>query len=211
MNGKVCNMMKKYFLFLMALIPMVANADAVEVDGIYYDLDARSLTASVTNNPDNYSGSLAIPESFEYDGATYKVTSIGWGAFDNSTELTYLSISNTITYVSSIPRLGLKELHLDDGTERITWSSSTSKSKDLESIYIGRNLEFFYYETSPFESLESLSSVIIGDSVSIIGQRLFYDCQKLSSINIPNSIKSIGEYNQEIKGETNVEIISVIA
>lgn len=28
---------------------------------------------------------------------------------------------------------------------------------------------------------------------------------------IPNSVTSIGEYNQEIKGETNVEIIPVIA
>lgn len=33
----------------------------------------------------------------------------------------------------------------------------------------------------------------------------------LTSVTIPNSVTSIGEYNQEIKGETNVEIISVIA
>ena len=39
----------------------------------------------------------------------------------------------------------------------------------------------------------------------------YRECSGLTSLTIPNSVTSIGEYNQEIKGETNVEIISVIA
>ena len=39
----------------------------------------------------------------------------------------------------------------------------------------------------------------------------FYYCRGLTSVTIPNSVTSIGEYNQEIKGETNVEIIPVSA
>ena len=48
-------------------------------------------------------------------------------------------------------------------------------------------------------------------SVTRIGYRAFYGCSGLTSITIPNSVTIIGEYNQEIKGETNVEIIPVIA
>ena len=44
-----------------------------------------------------------------------------------------------------------------------------------------------------------------------IGDKAFKNCYNLTSVRMPNCITSIGEYNQEIKGETNVEIISVIA
>ena len=39
----------------------------------------------------------------------------------------------------------------------------------------------------------------------------YKDCTSLTSVTIPNSVTSIGEYNQEIKGKTNVEIIPVSA
>ena len=48
-------------------------------------------------------------------------------------------------------------------------------------------------------------------SVTIIGSGAFCNCSGLTSVTIPNSVTSIGEYNQEIKGKTNVEIIPVIA
>ena len=48
-------------------------------------------------------------------------------------------------------------------------------------------------------------------SVTSIGEDAFFNCSGLPSITIPNSVTTIGEYNQEIKGETNVEIIPVIA
>ena len=48
-------------------------------------------------------------------------------------------------------------------------------------------------------------------TVTSIGQYAFEHCSGLTSVVIPASVTSIGEYNQEIKGETNVEIIPVIA
>ena len=48
-------------------------------------------------------------------------------------------------------------------------------------------------------------------SVTSIRAEAFHGCTGLTAITIPNSVTSIGEYNQEIKGKTNVEIIPVSA
>ena len=57
-----------------------------------------------------------------------------------------------------------------------------------------------------------MTSITIPNSVTSIGDfSTFRGCSSLTSIKIPNSVTSIGEYNQEIKGETNVEIIPVSA
>ena len=50
----------------------------------------------------------------------------------------------------------------------------------------------------------------IPSTVITIGEGAFNNCWGVDSIFIPNSCTYIGEYNQEIKGETNVEIIPVI-
>ena len=34
------------------LLPMIASADAVVIDGIYYNLISKTKTAEVTTNPD---------------------------------------------------------------------------------------------------------------------------------------------------------------
>lgn len=50
-----------------------------------------------------------------------------------------------------------------------------------------------------------------GSMLETIGEAAFYDCTGLTTVTIPASVTSIGEYNQEIEGETNVEIIPVSA
>lgn len=60
-----------------------------------------------------------------------------------------------------------------------------------------------------FDGCEDLTTVTIGSNVTTIGDFVFYGCHNLTSVTIPNSVTSIGEYNQEIKGVTNVEVIPV--
>ena len=69
--------MKQILLtILLMLLPMLASADAVEIDGIYYNLNAETKEAEVTQNPNKYSGDVVIPESVEYESINYIVTSI---------------------------------------------------------------------------------------------------------------------------------------
>jgi len=62
-----------------------------------------------------------------------------------------------------------------------------------------------------FYNCSGLTSITIGNSVTSIGEEAFWCCSGLTSIIIPYNVTSIGEYNQEIKGKTNVEIIPVSA
>lgn len=48
-------------------------------------------------------------------------------------------------------------------------------------------------------------------TVTAIRNSTFYYESSLNSVSIPNTVTSAGEYNQEIKGKTNVEIIPVSA
>ena len=56
-------MKKQLLLLMMILLPMVSNAEPVEIDGIYYNLISKIKEAEVTSNPNKYFGDIIIPTS----------------------------------------------------------------------------------------------------------------------------------------------------
>ena len=60
-------MRKLLFLLILTILPLLASAETVEIDGIYYNLNAEAKTAEVTKNPNEYSGipSVAVQSSYE--------------------------------------------------------------------------------------------------------------------------------------------------
>ena len=75
---------KLLVLILAMFMPMMVNADTVEIDGIYYNLVSADKIAEVTKNPSYYHGDIIIPEKVTYQGVDYDVTSIGSKAFDGN-------------------------------------------------------------------------------------------------------------------------------
>lgn len=79
------------------LLPLAASA-AIEIDGIFYNLNAAKKTAEVTDGNREYLGDIVIPASVTSDGVTYSVTSIGEEAF-KSCRITSVDMSNNITSI----------------------------------------------------------------------------------------------------------------
>ena len=94
-------MRKLCFLFFMAFLPLVVSAQAVEIDGIYYNLNSSgdTKTAEVTQNSNKYSGDIVLPETITHNDVTYSVTSIGTRAFDSCNDLTSVTIPNSVTSI----------------------------------------------------------------------------------------------------------------
>ena len=95
--------MKKHVLLaVLMLLPLMASAQSVEIDGIYYDLPPvwkNPKTVSVASNPNKYSGDITIPNSIIYEDVEYKVTQIGDNAFGGCFELSSVTIPESVTQI----------------------------------------------------------------------------------------------------------------
>lgn len=127
------------------------------------------------------------------------VESIGLNAFSSCT-IESIAIPASITYIDNTSFYACENL------SEITVSTDNT-------VYDSRNNCNAIIETSTNILVAGSKTTIIPSTVTAIDNNAF--SYRFSSgsynITIPESVVSIGEYNQEIKGETNVEIISVIA
>ena len=104
-------LLKSLTTVLLALFSLCANAQ-VEIDGIYYYLNDEAKTAEVDSRPwgEPYSGEVVIPESVEYGGNVYAVTSIGTSAFKNCSGLTSVTILEGVTSIGDGAFWGCSDL-----------------------------------------------------------------------------------------------------
>ena len=201
--------MKKILLSILLLaLPLLANADTVVIDGIYYNLIKKAKTAEVTENPNKYIGDVVIPDSIVFDGVTYGVKSIGSYAFFYCSDLKTVLIPNSITTIGRDAFKGctyLSSVHINDISSWIKTSFYNDASNPLfyaNHLYInGNKLEHLVIPDDvsvisaySFCCCTDLSSVTINDNVKSIGRGAFYGCSSLSSIVLPNSITEISDY-----------------
>ena len=131
----------------------MASADVVEIDGIYYILISKVKTAEVTSNPTRYSGNVNIPEMVKHEGSEYSVTSIGESAFRECTELTSVTIPN------SVMTIGRESFYACIGLTSVTIPNGVTTIGDA--AFIGCN---------------GLTSVTIPNSVTSMGNAAFANC-----------------------------------
>ena len=186
-------------LFIM-LLPLIARAYDVFIDGIYYNLDKNAKTANVTyenlpglDDKHSYSGSVTIPSSINYLNENYSVTSIGGSAFTSCTGLTSIDIPN------SVVSIGFSAFEGCTGLQSIIIPNSVTIIGD-EAFYGCTGLQSINIPNSVmgigrkvFYGCIGLTSIIFPNSITAIGESAFYGCTGLTSIIFPNSITAIGE------------------
>ena len=207
--------LKHLFTALMLLCTTVATAHDFEVGGIYYNiLSEEDKTIEVTYRgtsyyqyPNQYTGSVIIPESVIYNGVKYRITSIGSNAFFGCTGLTSIEIPNSVTsigYEAFYHCTGLTSIVIPNSVTSIGLMAFQC-CDGLTNVVIGNSVTSIEEQT--FYDCTSLTSVVIGNSVTSIGSSAFSNCTGLTSIEIPNSVTSIGRSAfSYCTGLTSVEI-----
>ena len=207
-------------------------AHDVEIDGIYYDLDEIKKTAEVTyrGNYDaeysnEYSGSVAIPETITYNSEIYSVTSIAKTAFTYCSELTEITIPSSVTDIEAIAFLScydLTKILVSSNNEKYSSENGVLYNEDKtilikypegkndKSCTIPNSITSIDFGT--FYNCSSLTEITIPNSVSSVGSSAFSGCSGLTDVVIPNSVTSIennafydtGIYNNESNWDNGV-------
>ena len=197
--------MKKHLLFLFtALLPFVASAEKVEIDGIWYDLTSWDKQAEVTNNyGSKYSGSITLPATVTYDGVEYRVTSIGDDAFSDCESLTAITIPESVESIGSGAFrfcTSLTAITIPEGVTRIVSgifcgcnSLTAIVVAERNGVYDSRNGCNAIIETGSNTLIQGCAATIIPEGVTSIGYEAFNCCFRLTAINIPEGVTSIEE------------------
>ena len=195
--------MKRLYVFPLFLIATLLcsiplSAHDFEVDGIYYKITGLYKTNVAVSfkgdyfdsYPNEYSGSVTIPETVTYAGNTYSVTSIGEGAFRGCSDLTSVSLASTINSIDGYAFsdcFSLSEINITDSVTYIG-GFAFSDCFSLSEINIPNSITSIFSGTF---LRSGLTSITIPNSVTNIGGGAFQDTD-LTEINIPNSVTSIG-------------------
>ncbi|MFL1684528.1 leucine-rich repeat protein [Coprobacter secundus] len=171
-----------------------------ENEKIYYNITSSAdLTVGVTYRYydgilGSYSGEVTIPETVEYNGKVYTVTSIEPKAFNNCTHLSAVSIPNSVITIGdeafSNCYSSLKSIIIPDNVISIG-RLAFYNCNNLISVTIGKNVTSI--GDNAFNNCSKINSIVVPDNVETIGNYAFNSCRNLTSIIIGNGITSIGD------------------
>ena len=160
-------MKKLSLLFALAISVATMFADPVKIGNLYYNLDDENRTAEVAEMPSGkYSGTINVPATVTSDASvTYDVTSIASRAFYGCSNLTKVTIPNSIVTVGEY------------------------------AFYDCPELESIVYNDHVFAHLpQSYSGIYsIPEGIELIAGGSFFRCKDLTTIEIPGSVTTIGK------------------
>ena len=164
--------MKKFFFLFIAALAAVSAGAQTTLDGIKYNLNDEDGTAEVDKRNDyvtgDPTGALVIPETVEYGGKAYRVTSLAAQAFGNG-YFQSVVIPNSVTKIAP---------------GAFAWCEK------LQSVRLPENLVTI--EPRVFDGCISLTDIELPENLRSIKSEAFIGCRSLTSIFIPKNVSEIG-------------------
>jgi len=191
---KNLNFLMRVALLLVALLAFqTVWAYDFEQDGIYYRFDGNGVY--VTSGDVKYSGEVVIPETVTHRGTVYTVSGIGIRAFENCTELTKITMGNSIEGISNWAFkncVNLKNVNFGNSLQWIDGGAFMGCSS-LTSINLPNSLKALYgiEQDGVFTGCTNLKTIHLSSSLTRIGNNAFEGCVNLKSIDLHDGITEI--------------------
>lgn len=200
----------------LLLTQVVSAANGVLINGIYYLLDSSKKEAEVTKGPNSdvsifdntsltyYTNTVTVPQSVTYNGVTYKVTSIGKGAFAVNRRLKKVNLPESVVSIQDNAFTccdDMQSIYIPKSVKYIEYGAfygciglnSVVVDKDNKN-YDSRNNCNGIIETETSELIFGNQNTKIPNSVTRIGEWAFAGQSLLTTVDIPNSVTSIGSW-----------------
>ena len=167
----------------------VTIPDSVTSIGEHAFQKCSGMTSAAIGNGVKSIGELAFESCASLTSITIpdSVTSIWDGAFEDCRGLTSVTVPNSVTRIGYCAFFGCKSL------ESITIPFVGATKYGTEYTHFGYIFGALSYSENNDNVPASLKEVIITGGTSI-GMRAFRGCSGLTSVTIPNSVKSINDY-----------------
>ena len=194
---------------------LLNNIYDFEVNGIYYiKCDDNNVYVTYKNtNYNSYNGNVNIPSTITQDSRTYHVIGIGHNAFYNCSNLSGVTIPNSVTSIGSaafyhcsnlssltipesITAIGDEAFSECTGLTQLTWNAKNCPSNGdmytskLTTVSIGAEVELL---PDGFASGSRITSITIPSTVASIGKKAFNNCTSLTAVSIPKAVCAIGD------------------
>ena len=200
---------KSIIAFVVMMIMTTSSVSAEVIDGLCYDLNSDTKTATLIPRIDNekYSGDVIIPEKVKgNDGEEYVVTEIGPNCFEDCSGLTSISIPSSVTLLGEgcfWDCSGLTSITIPSSVTRLGIYCFSGCS-GLTSITIPSSVTSLY--ESCFANCSGLTTIKIPSSVTYMGNECFSGCKALKTVYFEGKVPEIDYLGTGISYTSNIKV-----